>query len=61
MSKDIKCPHCDAVYDIDSNESYHLYSTDDYEELNCNECEENFWVKVMTSYTFETSRNHEDL
>lgn len=60
MEKEPKCPHCGEKYDIDSNESYHLYSTDDIEELECNNCEKEFFVKVITSYHFETEKDLDD-
>lgn len=59
-SKNPICPHCDATYDIDSNESYHLYSTDDIEELQCNNCEKEFFVQVHNTFTFETQIDIDD-
>jgi len=55
------CPHCNEVYDIDSNESYFLYNDDDYHELTCNSCEKDFWVKTHTSHTFETAKDSDEL
>lgn len=55
------CPHCSSEYDIDKNESYYLYSTDDLEELVCNDCEKSFWLKVHVAYSFETAEDVEDL
>lgn len=60
-SKNIICPHCNYVYDIDKNESYHLYGTDDIEELTCGECEKQFFVKVNVSYSFETDIDEDNL
>jgi len=53
-TKEPVCPHCGTEHNIDQNESYHLYGTDDIEELTCGECEKVFFVKVHTTYSFET-------
>ncbi|MBF7090474.1 hypothetical protein IUY40_02800 [Flavobacterium sp. ALJ2] len=55
--KQIICPNCQEEYDINENESYFLYSTDDIEELECGCCEKLFFVQVRTSYSFETQKD----
>lgn len=55
-AKEPICPHCGAEYNIDKNESYHLYRADDIEELTCGECKEVFFVKVIIKYTFKTEK-----
>lgn len=54
------CPHCGCVYDIDDRESYHLYTTDDIEELDCNDCGNVFFVDVFTTFSFETQKDIDD-
>ena len=54
MGKQPICPHCGEGYNIDKNESYFLYTTDDVEELTCGGCEKLFFVMVHTTHSFET-------
>ena len=61
MNKQPICPHCNSEYDISNNESYFLYEDDDYHEVNCPDCEEDFWVKTNTTYTFSTAKDSDDL
>lgn len=58
--KDFICPHCGGDYDIDQNESYQLYNTDDIEEIVCDKCEKPFFVKVHKKFTFETEKEIDD-
>ena len=60
MSKEPICPHCGAEHNIDKNESYHLYDTDDIEELTCGSCEEIFFVQVHKTFSFETKTDIDD-
>ena len=60
MSKDFNCPHCGSDYSIDENESYHLYDTDDIEELTCGSCEKEFFVSVHKSFSFEVKTDLDD-
>ena len=60
MSKDFNCPHCGSDYSIDENEKYHLYDTDDIEELTCGICEKEFFVSVRKSFSFEVKTDLDD-
>jgi len=60
MSKDFICPHCGEDYSIDENETYHLYDTDDIEEIMCGKCENDFFVKVHKKFSFETEKELDD-
>ncbi len=60
ITKQPMCPHCGTEHEIDKSESYHLYDTDDYEEVICEECEKPFFVKSMVTYEFETEKEIED-
>lgn len=55
------CPHCNTEHDIDSNESYFLYETDDYHQLTCNSCEKEFWVRTNATYSFTSAIDSDDL
>ena len=55
MNKQPKCPHCGTEFDIDRNESWHLYSKDDADqEVECDSCGREFEVKVHCQYPFST-------
>lgn len=56
------CPHCDAEYDIDKNESYFLYNYDEENhELICDGCEKEFWVKPVITFTFTSAECEDEL
>jgi uncharacterized CHY-type Zn-finger protein len=59
MTKEPICPHCREEYDIDEHESYHLYDTNDLEELICGNCESSFCVKVYKRFSFKTEKDFE--
>ena len=49
------CPHCKAVYDIDKNETYHLFDPrEENHELYCPSCEKYFNVVPHVTFTFST-------
>lgn len=55
LNKQPKCPHCGAIFDIDQNEAWHLYSDDGVdEEVECDSCGHEFEVKVHCQYSFST-------
>lgn len=56
-----KCPHCDALFDIEAEEAWHLYDQAHEEEiLECPACEKEFVVTVQASYTFSTDEQFDD-
>lgn len=54
-----KCPHCDAVMDIDDNELYDLYRDGDH-EMECTYCEKEIQVTTNVEYTFSTCKKEEE-
>lgn len=61
MEKQPICPYCNNEFDIDKNEAYFLYAEDDFHELQCGNCEEEFWVRTNVTYTFTSEKNVDDL
>lgn len=56
-----KCPHCGDDYDIDENEAWHLYDTDEGDhEIECSSCDFTFSVAVSVSFSFSTDEQEEE-
>ena len=52
------CPHCDAIYDVQYNESYFLYN-EEYHDIECNDCGKQFFIETRVKYKFSTSKMEE--
>ena len=54
-NKDPKCPHCGEIYDIQRNELFRLYEENQNHEINCLDCELDFYVESAATCTFSTN------
>lgn len=55
-----KCPHCGADFNIEDNEAWDLYDTNETHEVDCPSCEDTFQVNSSTSWSFSTDEQEDD-
>ncbi len=48
-----KCPHCGQTIDINEHEKWDLYEEGEH-ETSCPDCDGDFTVSTMVSYSFST-------